>query len=111
MSAVCTKFNAVDVFHFSNEFTAEDSGVVNQQFDLVEKNESTKVLLDFSKLKYIDSTAVGLLIKYLLEIRMSKGKILLFNPMKQPLNLMKAIGVDKVFSIEFSRTTAFSKLI
>ena len=110
MNAICTKFDKVDVFHFTEEFTAQDSEAVSLQFMEVKKNKDTKVLLDFSKLLFIDSTAIGLLIKNLLEIRMKNGKILLFNPTRQPLNLLRLIGVDQVFSIEFSRRKAFSKL-
>ena len=110
MSAICSKFKAVDVFYFTNNFTAQDSITVNRQFETVEKNERTKVLLDFTKLDFIDSTAVGLLIKYLLEVRINKGKILLLNPMKQPLSILKSIGVAQLFDIEFSRRRAYQKL-
>ncbi len=57
------------------------------------------VLLDFTKVNYIDSTGIGELVGFLDRFQKEKGRIALINPQDRVMQLLKIAGLDHVFTI------------
>ena len=63
------------------------------------KNESTNVIIDFTKIDYIDSTGIGELVGYLGKFTTQNRKLILVNPSERILKLLKLAKLDTVFKI------------
>lgn len=63
------------------------------------KNESTNVIIDFTKIDYIDSTGIGELVGYLGKFTGQNRKLILVNPSERILKLLKLAKLDAVFKI------------
>src|SRR5947209_17145049 len=63
------------------------------------KNESTNVIVDFTKIDYIDSTGIGELVGYLGKFSGQNRKLILVNPSERILKLLKLAKLDTVFKI------------
>jgi anti-anti-sigma factor len=63
------------------------------------KNESTNVIIDFTKIDYIDSTGIGELVGYLGKFTTQNRKLILVNPSERIQKLLKLAKLDAVFKI------------
>jgi anti-anti-sigma factor len=63
------------------------------------KNESANVIIDFTKIDYIDSTGIGELVGYLGKFSSQNRKLILVNPSERILKLLKLAKLDAVFKI------------
>ncbi len=70
------------------------------------KNESTNVIVDFTKIDYIDSTGIGELVGYLSKFSGQNRKLILVNPSERILKLLKLAKLDAVFKIYGSEEEA-----
>src|SRR3954471_4920233 len=70
------------------------------------KNESTNVIVDFTKIDYIDSTGIGELVGYLGKFTNQNRKLILVNPSERILKLLKLAKLDAVFKIYSSEDEA-----
>jgi len=57
------------------------------------------VLVDFSKINYIDSTGIGELVGYLGQFRDRRRKLILINPTDRILRLLEVARLAELFSI------------
>ena len=72
------------------------------------KNESTNVIIDFTKIDYIDSTGIGELVGYMGKFANQNRKLILVNPSDRILRLLKLAKLDSVFRIYSSEEEAIS---
>ncbi len=70
------------------------------------KNESTNVIVDFTKIDYIDSTGIGELVGYLGKFSNQNRKLILVNPSERIMKLLKLARLDAVFKIYGSEEEA-----
>ncbi len=63
------------------------------------KNESTNVIIDFTKIDYIDSTGIGELVGYLGKFTTQNRKLVLVNPSERIQKLLRLAKLDTVFKI------------
>ena len=63
------------------------------------KNESANVIIDFTKIDYIDSTGIGELVGYLGKFSGQNRKLILVNPSERILKLLKLAKLDTIFKI------------
>jgi len=73
------------------------------------KNESTNVVIDFTKIDYIDSTGIGELVGYLGKFKTRDRKLILVNPSERILKLLRLAKLDAVFKIYGSEEAAISE--
>ena len=57
------------------------------------------ILIDMSHIDYIDSTGLGELVGYLHRLREKGRQMVLINPQKTIMNLIKLSNLDKIFPI------------
>ena len=72
------------------------------------KNESTNVIIDFTKIDYIDSTGIGELVGYLGKFTSQNRKLILVNPSERIMKLLKLAKLDAVFKIYNTEEEAVS---
>jgi len=112
---------------FEVERTALDCGVVVfalsgsmtmgnqlQQFEwnlqeLTKKNQN-RIVLDMSKMSYLDSSAIGVLIGCHGSVRASGGQLRLAGVTGRVSTVLKMTGVDKLLSVDPTREDSVSAL-
>ena len=77
----------------------ESAEFFSAALDNVLKNESANVIIDFTKIDYIDSTGIGELVGYLGKFTGQNRKLILVNPSERILKLLKLAKLDAVFKI------------
>ena len=92
--------------------TFKDSRLVEQdslrkiQADILQLGESqpgTNMTLDFKKVEFMSSSALGFLVKLQKTITLGRGRLKLRNMSKQIYEVFKITKLDKVFMIEKSK--------
>ncbi len=69
-----------------------------------------KVILDFSKTKYIDSTGLGIIVAIHKQVLMNAGALALINFDSNIRNLLKMTSLDRIFNIFESEEEAIEFL-
>jgi len=67
---------------------------------LAESEPGTNMTLDFKKVQFMSSTALGFLVKLQKTVTIGKGKLKLRNMSKQIFEVFKITGLNKIFKIE-----------
>jgi anti-anti-sigma factor len=86
----------------------ESAEFFSSALENVLKNESTNVIIDFTKIDYIDSTGIGELVGYLGKFTTQNRKLILVNPSERIQKLLKLAKLDAVFKIYNSEDEAIS---
>ncbi len=61
--------------------------------------ETTNLIIDFTKIDYMDSTVVGILVAYLGKFSDRNRKLALVNPSERIVRLLSLAGLDVLFRI------------
>lgn len=86
----------------------ESAEFFSSALENVLKNESSNVIIDFTKIDYIDSTGIGELVGYLGKFSNQNRKLILVNPSERIQKLLKLAKLDTVFSIYPTEAEAMS---
>ncbi len=70
-----------------------------ESLDRVLENDDGHVLLDLSKINYIDSTGIGELVAYLGRFQSRNRKLILINPSERIRKLLALARLDELFHI------------
>ena len=77
----------------------ESAEFFSSALENVLKNDSTNVIIDFTKIDYIDSTGIGELVGYLGRFRSRKRELILVNPSERIRKLLQVAGLAELFTI------------
>ncbi|HVR42462.1 MAG TPA: STAS domain-containing protein [Thermoanaerobaculia bacterium] len=77
----------------------ESAEFFSSALENVLKNEDSNVIIDFTKIDYIDSTGIGELVGYLGKFSNQNRKLILVNPSDRIQKLLKLAKLDTVFKI------------
>ena len=86
----------------------ESAEFFSSSLEKVLKNETTNVIIDFTKIEYIDSTGIGELVGYLGKFMSQNRRLILVNPSERIQKLLKLAKLDAVFKIYGSEEEAVS---
>jgi anti-anti-sigma factor len=86
----------------------ESAEFFSSALENVLKNESTSVIIDFTKIDYIDSTGIGELVGYLGKFTTQGRKLIIVNPSERIQKLLKLAKLDAVFKIYESEDAAIA---
>ena len=86
----------------------ESAEFFSSALENVLKNESTNVIVDFTKIDYIDSTGIGELVGYLGKFTTQNRKLILVNPSERIMKLLKLAKLYAVFKIYGTEEEAMS---
>jgi anti-anti-sigma factor len=84
----------------------ESAEFFSQTLEKVLRNETTNVVIDFTRIHYIDSTGIGELIGYLLKFAGEDRQVILVNPSERISRLLKVVRLDKVLKIFLDEDSA-----
>src|SRR5712671_2736663 len=77
----------------------ESAEFFSSALENVLKHDSGNVIIDFTKIDYIDSTGIGELVGYLGKFTTQNRKLILVNPSERIQKLLKLAKLDVVFKI------------
>ena len=77
----------------------ESAEFFSSALENVLRNDSGNVIIDFTKIDYIDSTGIGELVGYLGKFTTQNRKLILVNPSERIQKLLKLAKLDSVFKI------------
>lgn len=86
----------------------ESAEFFSQTLETVLKNDSGSVLVDFTKIDYIDSTGIGELVGYLGRFSDQNRHLILVNPSERIMKLLKLAKLETVFRIYGSEDEAIA---
>src|SRR4029079_17739340 len=86
----------------------ESAEFFSSALENVLKNESTNVIIDFTKIDYIDSTGIGELVGCRGKFTTQNRKLILVNPSERIMKLLKLAKLDAVFKIYGTEEEAIS---
>ena len=79
-----------------------------QLYDLVEVQAHRKVVLDFSEVRFLSSSALGMLLKLRQKSNLVKGRILIAGMRDELLKVFKISRIDKLFEFHPSEERALN---
>ena len=77
----------------------ESAEFFSSALESVLKDDDSNVMVDFTKIDYIDSTGIGELVGYLGKFGNQNRSLVLINPSERVLKLLKLAKLDSVFRI------------
>jgi anti-sigma B factor antagonist len=86
----------------------ESAEFFSSALENVLKNGNSNVIIDFTKIDYIDSTGIGELVGYLGKFKTQNRKLILVNPSERIQKLLKLAKLDSVFKIYNTEEEAVS---
>ncbi|HVT43299.1 MAG TPA: STAS domain-containing protein [Thermoanaerobaculia bacterium] len=86
----------------------ESAEFFSSALENVLRNDNTNVIVDFTKIDYIDSTGIGELVGYLGKFTNQNRKLILVNPSERIQKLLKLAKLDTVFKIYGSEEEAIA---
>jgi anti-anti-sigma factor len=87
---------------------AETEQCYREIVDVLDKTRESNVLLDFGKVKYLSSTALGMLIRVLKKCKEYKIRLKLCNLTPDNYEVFTLTGMDKVLDIYKDSTRAMA---
>jgi anti-sigma B factor antagonist len=96
----------------SGDLLGETNGlqVVETANDYITKNTVKKCAVDLSKVRYMNSNGLGILIALLTKFRNKDGELVLISPSEQISKLFMITKLNSIFTVVFSFEEAISKL-
>ena len=110
MLMICRKQQAVDIIKFTDDFTSHDANKIKNELEYFVCRGESKVMIDLSELKSIDLNAVSLLYHCALKASNRRGGMVLFNPRKKILSILKMARFENIFNVFFSSKLALQAL-
>ena len=86
----------------------ESAEFFSQTLESVLKDETGSVIIDFTKIDYIDSTGIGELVGYLGRFSDQDRDLILVNPSDRIMKLLKLAKLDEAFNIYSSTEAAIA---
>jgi len=94
-----TRMGDVTVLEFTGEFDAFNLGPVSKAVDDMLDHGEAKLVFQLKKLTFLNSSALGYLIKARKKAKEAGGDAVLAEPSKFVRKLLATVGLDKLFSI------------
>jgi len=90
-----------------------DSETIEQfkdQLDAVFSKKGVHVLMDFTNLSYVNSRAIGLLMKYYRQLAFSRGRMVVFGVNKKIVRTLDLLHIGKELPVVETKEEALKKL-
>jgi len=93
------RYDDVVILRFAGEFDAFNLPTFSQRIDTMIDAGDRQIVLDLQMLKFINSAALGYLIKTSRRVKELKGEVVLARPSKFIKKTLATLGLESVFSI------------
>jgi len=89
----------VSFLDFVGEFDAFNLPTVSEEIDQIIQSGETRLALNLRQLKFINSTAIGYLIKAARLAKEQEGELVVSEPSKFFQTTVKTLGIDQIFKM------------
>jgi len=89
----------VTILGFSGEFDAFNLPTISEKIDSLISKGAVRLVFNLYRLKFINSSALGYLIKTQKKLREYDGELVLSQPSKFFATTIKTLGIDQIFKI------------
>ena len=96
--------------HLTGRIKSTGMQLFQQTFDEAFQQERKRIILDFSALEFLNSQAVGLLLKALGSLRQQGGNMAAHSVNEQILQVFRFLTLDQLMAICSSREEALGRL-
>lgn len=100
------KKNDVIICRAEGEININTSPELRKSFDNFIKNKTTKILMDFKEISYIDSSGLATMIELLQRLKKIGGRFRIYNMDQKVKNVFEVTKLHKLFEIFDSEETA-----
>jgi len=97
------------ILHVEGEVDVYTSPRLKQEIVKQAESGTKRLIVDLSKIEYLDSTGLGVLIGGLKRFREAEGNLALLGPGMRILRIFEITGLDKIFDIYQSEEEAAAK--
>ncbi|MBF0593376.1 MAG: STAS domain-containing protein [Candidatus Omnitrophica bacterium] len=104
------KINDVVLVVLAGELNMDNSNALREVFKKSLKEANKKVLVDFEKLSFIDSSGIATLIEMFQNLGKISGRLCLCNVNKKIIGVFEITKVHKLFGIFASREEALKNI-
>jgi len=101
----------IPVIELEGEVDVYTAPQLKQQMLTLLDGGSAQMIVDLTKVEYLDSTALGVLIGGLKRMRERDGNLALICPNQRVRRVFEITGLDKIFSIFNSEAEAQTELV
>ena len=84
---------------FDSEFSIAEMKDIKDIIKEIESKEIIKIMFDFRNVKYIDSSAIGILVSVLKYTRKNQGIFKIYSPGEEVKKILKLVNLDSFFDI------------
>lgn len=89
---------------FDSEFSISELKEVKEIIKEIEEKNIVKIMFDFRNVKYIDSSAIGILVTVLKYTRKNQGIFKIYSPGEEVKKILKLVNLDSFFEIVEGKT-------
>ena len=87
------------IVHFDEEFSIAELKDIKDIIKEIENKKIVKIMFDFRNVKYIDSSAIGILVSVLKYTRKNQGIFKIYSPGEEVKKILKLVNLDSFFDI------------
>ncbi|MEC9373623.1 MAG: STAS domain-containing protein [Planctomycetota bacterium] len=87
-----------------------EAGVVGKEIENEAVKHGWKVALDFTRVEFMASAGIGMIVSILNQSRNQGGKVVVFGMREELLKVIRMTKLDKLFAIEKNEAGAMKKL-
>ena len=87
------------VVNFEKEFSISELKEVKEIIKEIEEKKIVKIMFDFRNVRYIDSSAIGVLVSVLKYTKKNDGSFKLYSPGEEVRKILKLVSLDTFFEI------------
>ena len=110
MEITCAAAELANIMTLSGRLDGRNPEILKKKLS-EELRKSNRIILDLSRVNYIDSNGLGVLVGALKKAISKEGDIRLVNPSDEVSMLMELTRVDKVFLVYSNRESALKSYI
>ena len=111
MSVKIENRNGLSVCHVEGEIDINSSPVIKKSFDKLLSSKTPKIIVNFSKVTYVDSSGLATLVEILKNMRSYGGRLRLTNLSSKIKSLFEITKLEKLFEIMADEQDAISTFV
>jgi len=97
---------SIAVMRFDGDITSTSKGAVLEAYQAISKTNVKKILLDFSKVEYLNSSGIALVIQMLMEANREGQKVQIFGLSPHFQKVFTMVGLTKYTTLHADEVAA-----
>ena len=106
MFETAVSINNIPILRVKGKIIGNSAVSLKNEIDLQLGPTGTKLMLDLTEVPLLDSSALSAIVATLQKLRKTDGKMVLLNPQKSVMNVLKVTRLDSVLEVYSDEDTA-----